>query len=636
MAKKTENYWDKRALSRLSEAEKMSEEHIKRIKRIYAKAYKDIEKDINNVYKNYAKDTGLDVQKLKELLTRSETAKTWEQMRKQGLDEYVKANYKARISRLEQVQAQIYAKAKLIYPKEELEQTMCYKGVVNQSYYKAVYDTQMGTGYAFTFSKIDQNLLDAVLNERWSGKNYKARIWGNTDILADSLSEVIGAGLTNGQSISKMTKQIRDRFKVGQYFAERLVRTETNHFNNMADAMAYEEMGVEYYVFVATLDNRTSAMCQDMDGKKFAYKDKEEGVNYPPLHPNCRSKTRGYVDEEVERNMERKALNPKTKQVETIPNMTYKEWAKKNGLESKPVKIKKKATKPVVKTENLPTEFTISKTELKNTKLWVDHINNSKGADPKVVNMFGLMGKIKNNYFKISHGAGHSIRYRVDYKGNVNDLKLVIPKIKNAEDLGNINTVLHETTHLIDLMSGKNKTKLFNSMSRPSLVTTVKDTSFDIGEDVLKVFIDYNNACVDIKRDVLAKFKPLYNELTAKHSAGEMDYSKYIAEWKKLEKARKLEVSTKQLNYGGGGIGNLQDIYDALSGGRFRDKQVVTYGHGSRYYATTESQVTEIVANYTTLSISRPDLVKLLKKDKPLLVDELEKYIDDIIKEYGG
>lgn len=41
-----------------------------------------------------------------------------------------------------------------------------------------------------------------------------------------------------------------------------LVRTETNYFNNQADAMAYEEIVIDKYVFVATLDNRTSEICQ--------------------------------------------------------------------------------------------------------------------------------------------------------------------------------------------------------------------------------------------------------------------------------------------------------------------------------------------------------------------------------------
>lgn len=325
---KSSTYWDKRALKRLTEAEKSSEVYIKRIKAIYEQAYKDIDKQLKSVYKNYSKETGLDVPRLKELLTRSETKKLWEQMKRQGLDKYIKNNYKSRISRLEKLQAQIYARAKLIYEKEELENTMCYKGVINDSYYKTMYDTQIGTGYDFNFSTIDENMVNALLQDKWSGKNYSERIWGNTDILADSLSQILGGAMLNGQSMQLTAKQIRDRFNVAKYYAERLVRTETNHFNNTADAMAYEELGLDRYVFVATLDNRTSEICQSMDNKVFNFKDREEGVNYPPLHPNCRSKTRAYLGREEEKNLQRRARNPITGQTEIIENISYKEWLK--------------------------------------------------------------------------------------------------------------------------------------------------------------------------------------------------------------------------------------------------------------------------------------------------------------------
>ena len=328
----TSNYWDKRAVKRLTDAEKYSDKYINRVKKVYDQAYKDIDRELASIYKNYSKDTGLDTQKLKELLTRSETKKTWEQMKRQGLDKYIKDNYKARISRLEQLQAQIYAKAKLIYPKEELQNTMCYKGVINESYYKTMYDTQMGTGYAFNFSTIDNDMIDALLSDPWSGQNYSQRIWGNTDILANSLSEILGGAMLSGQSIQRTAKQIRDRFNVSKYYAERLIRTETNHFNNEVDAMAYEEMGLDKYVFVATLDSRTSEICQAMDNQVFKFSEREEGVNYPPLHPNCRSKTRAYLGAEEEKNLQRRARNPITGQTEIIPNMSYKEWLKYNDV----------------------------------------------------------------------------------------------------------------------------------------------------------------------------------------------------------------------------------------------------------------------------------------------------------------
>lgn len=406
---KSSNYWDKRALERLSETEKMSELYIERIKKIYEQAYRDIDRQLASIYRNYAKDTGLDVQKLKELLTRSETKKTWEQMKRQGLDKYIKNNYKSRISRLEQIQAQIYAKAKLIYPKEELEQTMCYEGVINNSYYKAVYDTQMGTGYDFSFTKIDKNMTTALLNEKWSGLNYSQRIWGNTDILADSLCQIVGGAMLSGQSIEKTTKQIKDRFEVSKYYAERLVRTETNYFHNEADSMAYEELGIDKYVFVATLDSRTSEKCQNHDNKVYNYKDKETGVNFPPLHPNCRSKTRGYLGEEAEKNLKRRARNPISGKTEIIDNMSYKDWIKQyqidisNRSTVKDLKERASNSKPaidsgVINGKNIVGEWKRRHNEFEYD---IEDIVNYQGYDgkPKVVEYEEFVKHMKESNF---------------------------------------------------------------------------------------------------------------------------------------------------------------------------------------------------------------------------------------------
>ena len=329
---KPSSYWDKRAVRRLTEAEKQGEAYSKRIQKMYDQANKNIQRDIENIYHNYSKATGLDVQSLKQLLTKTETQKLWDELRAKGLDQYVKGNYKARISRLEKLQAQIYVKAKEIYPEEQLAHTMCYNGIINDSYYKAIYDVQMGTGIDFAFSKIDDNMVSALLNERWSGLNYSQRIWGNTDLLAQSVSEIVGGALLSGQSIAKTSRQIRERFNVGKYYADRLVRTETNHFNNEADAMAYAEMDVDKYVFLAVLDTRTSTICQDLDNEVIDLKDKQVGKNFPPMHPNCRSTTRAYMGEEIEKTLKRRARNPITNKNEVIDNMSYKEWLNKQNV----------------------------------------------------------------------------------------------------------------------------------------------------------------------------------------------------------------------------------------------------------------------------------------------------------------
>lgn len=324
----SKEYWDNRATERLIEAEKQSNDYIKKVKKIYSKANNDIKKELANVYKNYSKETGIDVHTLKILLSKEETDEFWKTLKGQGLKKYVQANYKSRINRLEQIQGQLYAKAKEIY-KDELNTVYGhYRNVINESYNKTIYDTQIGTGYDFTFNKLDDKMIEAVLNTKWYGGNYSSRIWGNTDILANRVSETIGGALISGKPYYKTANEIADTFGVAQYYAERLVRTETNHFNAEAEALAYKELGVEKYVFVATLDNRTSKMCQEHDGKVYDFKDKETGVNYPPLHPNCRSTTRGYLGEEEEKTLKGRARNPITGKTEIIDNMNYEDWKK--------------------------------------------------------------------------------------------------------------------------------------------------------------------------------------------------------------------------------------------------------------------------------------------------------------------
>lgn len=322
-------YWQKRAEQRLTEMEKYSEDYIRRVKKMYEKAERDIKREIANVYKNYASQTGLSVDELKKLLSKSETQKTWLQLKRQGLDKYILNNYKARITRLEQIKAQIYARIKEIAEQEKAITSNMYGNIVKDSYYKSIYDTEMGTGIKMSFSKIDDNLVKSVLEDRWSGKNFSQRIWGNTDILGESIGEIVGGGLISGISIEKMTRQLSKKFDTGKYYAERLARSEANHFYNLANFMAYEDMGVEEYVFVAVLDNRTSQICQELDGQKFKVKDRKEGVNAPRMHPNCRSTTHPYVDEISESLLnERWARDPVTDKEELVGNITYKEWYK--------------------------------------------------------------------------------------------------------------------------------------------------------------------------------------------------------------------------------------------------------------------------------------------------------------------
>ena len=49
-----------------------------------------------------------------------------------------------------------------------------------------------------------------------------------------------------------------------------------------------------------------------------------------------------------------------------------------------------------------------------------------------------------------------------------------------------------------------------------------------------------------------------------------------------------------------------------------------------------DSRVHETIANYAALSVTRPDLIELLRADKPELVAELDAVIVELLKKAGG
>jgi SPP1 gp7 family putative phage head morphogenesis protein len=108
--------------------------------------------------------------------------------------------------------------------------------------------------------------------------------------------------------------------------ARRLINTEMAYFTSEAQKMSYKELGCEQYEIVATLDGKTSHICQDMDGKVFDIKDFTAGITAPPFHPNCRSTTCPYFDDEFTEGETRAAKSETGITFKVPSDMTYAEW----------------------------------------------------------------------------------------------------------------------------------------------------------------------------------------------------------------------------------------------------------------------------------------------------------------------
>lgn len=299
------NYWQERAKSRLVRAEQIGLEAMNKTLPIYDQALKNINKEINSIYINYSNKVGLDVSELAKILSNADKNNFLKniqlKMRSLGFNigDIYDRNYIARLTRLEALKQQVYWEIQNIAPKEIDITTNAYRRIVIESYNASRVDIrkQMDTGGAF--STINGEAVGDILAEKWEGGNYSMRIWTHTSQLSNQLQVVIGAGLTTGTSQEKMVRQIRERFDVGRYNAMRLIRTETNYFQNQGELESYKDEGIEYYRYDAVMDGRTSEKCSNLDGKVFKVEEAVVGLTYPPLHPNCRSTTELVFNQEA-------------------------------------------------------------------------------------------------------------------------------------------------------------------------------------------------------------------------------------------------------------------------------------------------------------------------------------------------
>jgi len=288
MARKPNTYWEERSTELMQRLEKKTESTIDLLVDIYEQATKNINKEISNIFKNYAKDTGLDKKTLLELLNKRETDIhyknllqvinnniTDENIKKKLLAKYNAPAYAYRISRYQALQENIDFELKKIANIEQDITKQRYVKTIEEGYYHSIYDIQKGLGIGFNFSQIDNKTIELILNENWNNnKNFSQRIWNNSEQLGNYLKTQLTADTMSGKSVKRIASELEKYMNVGLYNAVRLVRTEVNHFANEAEMLSYEELDIEKYRFIATLDNVTCDHCAELDNRIFNVKDR--------------------------------------------------------------------------------------------------------------------------------------------------------------------------------------------------------------------------------------------------------------------------------------------------------------------------------------------------------------------------
>lgn len=318
-----------------------SDKTINTVTRAYDRAIEDINREIQDIFERYSDNGMLSNQEARTILntpiSRTEiddlknaiiTIKD-ERIKKQLISRINAPAYAARITRLQALKEKIYIESKKIADIEISSDTSGFMDTINNAYYRTMFDIQKGIGVGFDVAAMPSSTIESILKNPWSGRHFSERVWGNTDVLAGKLTEIVTSGMMSGKSLDKMAKELEYMSNVGKHAAARIIRTETTYMANAAEMESYKVAEIDKYIFIATLDLRTSDICREHDNNVYEVNKAVPGENMPPLHPNCRSTTIAYFDEETLSSIERRAVDPESGKDYKIPaDTTYEQWYK--------------------------------------------------------------------------------------------------------------------------------------------------------------------------------------------------------------------------------------------------------------------------------------------------------------------
>ena len=334
-------YWQKR----FSAVEEMRNERgrltVDAIAPHFDRAQASIDKEIRAWYQRFADNNEISVVDAKKLLRQNELEELqWDvseyikrgrenAVSQEWLKELENASAKFHISRLEALKLRTQNAAEQAFAVEQNKLTECLTDTWKQDYYHTAYEMQKGFRVGFDVTQVDNRRINKLLDKPWTADQmtFSDRIWKSKAQLLDSVSTELTQMCILGKAPDEAINNIAKRMHVAKSQAGRLVMTENAYFGSAAQKQCYQDLDVEQYQIVATLDSRTSDICRQLDGKVFDMKDYEPGVTAPPFHVYCRTCTVPYFADNDDNGM-RAARDENGKTYYVPANTTYAEWEK--------------------------------------------------------------------------------------------------------------------------------------------------------------------------------------------------------------------------------------------------------------------------------------------------------------------
>ncbi|MBQ8981610.1 MAG: minor capsid protein [Eubacterium sp.] len=297
-------YWQDRADESRALVDKIEANSFKRLNKLLQTVLKDVQRQIREFDEENANER-LTPEQRRNILKALRQTKDYDKR-----DFYLRALYSENsklyvIDRLEQLNISVQIQLTKLTRRQQTEIKNTLQQAGRQAY--SFYADEFSNSFGVDLQTISMQNIERLANTAWAGsKNWSDRIWADRTKLGYALEDILKKGIAEGISLQKMARDVRIKFKTSNYNAMRLVRTETTHVHEQSALQFYKDTGVHKYEFMAYIDERTSETCTALNGKRFDIDKAEVGVNYPPMHPNCRSTTAPVIDKNTLNEFEEK------------------------------------------------------------------------------------------------------------------------------------------------------------------------------------------------------------------------------------------------------------------------------------------------------------------------------------------
>lgn len=338
---KSAEYWRDRYKLIEERLYKYAYENIEEIEKIFNNSLANINKEIAVWLQRFADNNNITYAEATRLIGTKELEELgWsvEEYVKKGVDnsytrlwdkELENASAKFHISRLEGLKLQVIDICENMFNDLDGVIKNALKNTYTEGYYRTAYELSKGLNVGINVAKINENLLNKIIHKPWSddGVEFSERIWGKyRPTLVNRLHKDLTDCVIRGINPQTLAAEYAEEFRVSKNSAANLLMTEYSQFVAQSNTDCLNDLGVEEFEVIETLDGHTCKTCQSMDKKHFSMNQLKVGINAPPFHNRCRGTKCPYFNDEFTTNIKRAARDPETGKTVYVDDMSYTEW----------------------------------------------------------------------------------------------------------------------------------------------------------------------------------------------------------------------------------------------------------------------------------------------------------------------